>query len=170
MQCWKSREQIEGVHGAVPFSAAVVLFAGQKIERKSGGDTSVGSRGDKVGVKWTWIVFRPRGKGEDPAMAVQEPLLSPNQRRKEGEHEMTAGPAAKQQTAKTPSLFCFKALLSQLQMTRQFLCAKRRTLLQVSFWEDPPELNIIWIKICQCDSISNLSEFYMRAKGLGKIW
>jgi hypothetical protein len=51
MQCWKSREQIEGVHGAVPFSAAVVLFAGQKIERKSGGDTSVGSRGDKVGVK-----------------------------------------------------------------------------------------------------------------------
>jgi hypothetical protein len=46
--------------------------------------------------------FRPRGRAEDPAMDVQETLLSPNHRRKEAEQEMTVGPAAKQETAKTP--------------------------------------------------------------------
>jgi hypothetical protein len=40
--------------------------------------------------------LRPRESAEDLAMAVQELLLSPNQRRKEVEQEMTAGPAANQ--------------------------------------------------------------------------
>jgi hypothetical protein len=107
-------------------SAAAVLFTGQKMERKSGGDKSAGSGGDKVGAQWTWTVLRPREREEEPAMAEQELLLPPNQWRKEAEQD--------RRQQKRPHCSASKLHLHCSNWCANFCAWGEGHILQVSFW------------------------------------